>query len=119
MFFPETLPARQAGLASPGRLDTRLKESGASTSPESVAAQGAALGEWARGENTSWDRLGELTLPVLVGGGAHDLLMHPHGTYSIALRLPNAKVVFYTDSGHGFLFQHPDDFGQEVLNFTH
>jgi pimeloyl-ACP methyl ester carboxylesterase len=119
MFFPETPSARQAGLDSLGRLNTRLKESSAYTVPESVTAQGAALAGGAQGENTSWDRLGELTLLVLVGGGAHDLLMHPHGTYSMALRLPNAKAVFYTDSGHGFLFQHADDFGQEVLNFTH
>jgi pimeloyl-ACP methyl ester carboxylesterase len=118
MFFPETGPSRRAGLASLRRLDTRLAESGADTVGESVAAQGAALTRWARGEHTSWDRLGELTLPILVGGGAHDLLMHPYGTYAMALRLPDAKVIFYTDSGHGFLFQHSGDFGQEVLNFT-
>jgi pimeloyl-ACP methyl ester carboxylesterase len=118
MFFPETGPSRRAGLASLRRLDTRLAESGADTVGESVAAQGAALTGWARGEHTSWDRLGELTLPILVGGGAHDLLMHPYGTYAMALRLPDAKVIFYTDSGHGFLFQHSGDFGQEVLNFT-
>jgi hypothetical protein len=34
-----------------------------------------------------------------------------------AQRLPDAKVIFYTDSGHGFLFQHADDFGEEVLRF--
>jgi hypothetical protein len=30
--------------------------------------------------------------------------------------MPHAKVILYSDAGHGFLSQHPDDFGQEVLN---
>ena len=44
-------------------------------------------------------------------------MMHPFGAYSMAQRLPNAKIMIYTDSGHGFLFQHADDFGEEVLRF--
>jgi pimeloyl-ACP methyl ester carboxylesterase len=44
-------------------------------------------------------------------------MMHPFSVYSMAQRLPDAKVIFYTDSGHGFLFQHADDFGEEVLRF--
>jgi len=30
---------------------------------------------------------------------------------------PDAKVILYSDSGHGFLFQHAEDLGHEVLNF--
>jgi pimeloyl-ACP methyl ester carboxylesterase len=56
-------------------------------------------------------------MPVLVGAGARDHMMHPWGAYSMAQRLPDAKIIFYTDSGHGFLFQHADDFGEEVLRF--
>jgi pimeloyl-ACP methyl ester carboxylesterase len=117
MFFPHTPDGRRAGLESLRRLDVRLSESGAGASPESAAAQSAALTGWAKGQNTSWDRLGELKLPVLVGGGGHDLLMHPFGSYSMATRLPDAKVILYSDSGHGFLFQHAEDFGHEILNF--
>jgi pimeloyl-ACP methyl ester carboxylesterase len=117
MFFPETPHGRKAGLASLRRLDTRLGVSRADTPPASVAAQAAALAGWGKGEDTSWERLGELQMPVLVGAGARDHMMHPFGVYSMAQRLPDAKVVFYTDSGHGFLFQHADDFGEEVLRF--
>jgi pimeloyl-ACP methyl ester carboxylesterase len=117
MFFPDTPAGRQAGLASLRRLDTRLAASHADTKPGSVAAQAAALTGWGKGEDTSWERLAELRLPVLVGAGARDHLMHLFGAYSMAQRLPDAKIVFYTDSGHGFLFQHADDFGEEVLRF--
>jgi pimeloyl-ACP methyl ester carboxylesterase len=117
MFFPETPNGREAGLASLQRLDTRLGVSRADTPPGSVAAQAAALTGWGKGEDTSWERLGELHMPVLVGAGARDHMMHPFGVYSMAQRLPDAKVIFYTDSGHGFLFQHADDFGEEVLRF--
>jgi pimeloyl-ACP methyl ester carboxylesterase len=117
MFFPETPAGREAGLASLRRLDTRLSVSRADTTPGSVAAQTAALTGWGKGEDTSWERLGELQMPVLLGAGACDHMMHPFGVYSMAQRLPDAKVIFYTDSGHGFLFQHADDFGEEVLRF--
>jgi pimeloyl-ACP methyl ester carboxylesterase len=117
MFFPETTAGREAGLASLRRLDTRLSVSRADTTPGSVAAQAAALTGWGKGDDTSWERLGELQMPVLVGAGGCDHMMHPFGVYSMAQRLPDAKVIFYTDSGHGFLFQHADDFGDEVLRF--
>jgi pimeloyl-ACP methyl ester carboxylesterase len=117
MFFPETPAGREAGLASLRRLDARLSVSRADTHPGSVAAQAAALTGWGKGEDTAWERLGELHMPVLVGAGARDHMMHPFGAYSMAQRLPHAKVIFYTDSGHGFLFQHADDFGEEVLRF--
>ncbi len=32
-------------------------------------------------------------------------------------RLPNAKVILYSDAGHAFLFQHAEEFGHEVLRF--
>jgi pimeloyl-ACP methyl ester carboxylesterase len=117
MFFPDTPDGRQAGLASLRRLDARLAASDADTDPGSVAAQAAALTGWGNGEDTAWERLAELRLPVLVGAGAQDHMMHPFGAYSMAQRLPNAKIIIYTDSGHGFLFQHADDFGEEVLCF--
>jgi pimeloyl-ACP methyl ester carboxylesterase len=31
--------------------------------------------------------------------------------------LPNATVSVYPDAGHGFLFQYPDQFAAEVLQF--
>ena len=114
LFFPETDDARQAGLASLRRLDTRLNDSQAIVEPETVKAQFAAAG----GLGTEvWDRLHELTLPVLVANGAHDVMVSSYASYAMSQRLPNAKVILYSDAGHGFLFQHADEFGREVLSF--
>lgn len=64
-----------------------------------------------------WDRLGEVTIPVLVANGAHDRMIDAYATYAMAGRLPHAKAILYSDAGHGFLFQHIDDFTAEVLTF--
>jgi pimeloyl-ACP methyl ester carboxylesterase len=116
MFFPETTAAREAGLASLRRLDTRLAASNASVALEAVGAQQASFGSWSREEGL-WERLGELSLPVLVGSGGQDLLIHAFNAYSMAQRLPDAKIVIYSDAGHAFLFQHPADFAREILEF--
>ena len=117
LFFPETPEARAAGLASLGRLDTRLSASGIVVSPEGAAAQLAAIRDWAAGNGTAWERLAELTMPVLVANGAHDVMTHAFNSYAMSQRLPNAKVVLYSDAGHGFLFQHPEEFAFEVDRF--
>lgn len=114
LFFPETDEGRQAGLASLRRLDTRLNESHAIVGPEAAAAQRAAISSFGTGV---WDRLAELTLPVLVANGAHDVMIHAFASYAMSQRLPNAKVILYSDAGHAFLFQHAEGFGQEVLRF--
>jgi pimeloyl-ACP methyl ester carboxylesterase len=114
LFFPDTDQGRQAGLASLRRLDTRLGVAHVDVAPEAVEAQVAAVGAYGTGV---WDRLGELTQPVLVANGAHDVMVPAFASYAMSQRLPNAKVILYSDAGHGFLFQHAEEFGHEVLRF--
>src|SRR5260370_31983294 len=113
-FFPQTGHARRAGLASLRRLDARLSRAHVEVASEAIAAQNAAFAAFWTGV---WDRLGELTLPVLVANGGHDVMIHAYASYAMSQRLPNAKVILYSDAGHAFLFQHAGDFGHEVLNF--
>lgn len=114
LFFPETDTARQAGLASLRRLDTRLAVSHAEVSPKAVQAQLAAIRSFGTGV---WDRLGELSLPVLVANGSHDVMISAFASYAMSQRLPHAKVILYSDAGHAFLFQHAQEFGHEVVRF--
>jgi pimeloyl-ACP methyl ester carboxylesterase len=113
LFFPENAAAREAGLASLRRLDTRLLASGATVSPEAVKAQMVAIGSFAG----FYDRLEELTLPVLVVNGAHDVMISAYASFAMTQKLPDAKLTIYSDSGHGVPFQHPEEFGKEVLDF--
>ena len=114
LFFPETDEARAAGVASLRRLDTRLRQSHAAVGAEAANAQLAAVTSFGAGV---WDRLPQLTLPVLVANGAHDVMISAFASYAMSQRLPNAKVILYSDAGHAFLFQHAHDFGREVLRF--
>lgn len=113
LFFPETERARAAGLASLRRLDVRLATSGAAVQDETYRGQLTAVATFAG----YYDRLGELTLPVLVANGAHDVMINSYATYAMSQKLPNAKVALYSDAGHGFLFQHIEDFAHEVDRF--
>ena len=63
------------------------------------------------------DRLGELSMPVLVANGAHDVMIPAYRSYIIAHEAPDAKLIVYPDSGHAFLFQYPYEFAAEVSRF--
>jgi len=118
LFFPETERARAAGIASLRRLDTRLASSGADVSDSNGRAQLGAILDWsAAGNNTAWDRLESLTMPVLVANGAHDVMTSAYNSFAMSQRLPDAKVILYSDAGHGFLFQHHAEFAADVEAF--
>lgn len=115
LFFPDNDPGHKLGLESLRRLEDRaLSPEHVPVSLETMQAQLAVI---ASTGSSVWDRLGEVTIPVLVANGAHDRMIDAYGTYAMAGRLPNAKAVLYSDAGHGFLFQHIEDFSREVLAF--
>ncbi len=58
-----------------------------------------------------------ITQPVLVANGRNDIMVSTYASYAMAQTLPNARLVIYPDAGHGFLFQYPQDFADEVLRF--
>ncbi|MFL5999893.1 MAG: alpha/beta fold hydrolase [Streptomyces sp.] len=113
LFFPETEQATTAGRASLRRLEHRLTDSQAVAGPEAVRGQLSAISSF----KGYWHRQEELTLPVLAANGAHDVMIHAYGTYAMPQKLSDAKVILYSDAGHGFLFRHPDDFAHEVNRF--
>ncbi len=117
LFFTPTQASRDAGLASLCRLDRRLGASSAVVKPESWKNQAGAIAAWAMGKNSAYTRLAEIAAPVLVANGVHDVMIHAYNSYAMAQKLPNAQLVLYPDSGHGFLFQYPDQFGRQVNDF--
>jgi pimeloyl-ACP methyl ester carboxylesterase len=82
-----------------------------------VLAQSAALMSWSSGAESAWERLEELTMPILLAAGAQDRLMDAYHSYAMVRRLPNANLLIYGDAGHAFLFQHPEDFAKQVIEF--
>lgn len=115
LFFPEDGDGHALGVKSLNRLASRTQaDDHAPVSPETMQAQLAVI---ASTGSSVWDRLGEVRIPVLVANGAHDRMIDAYATYAMAGRLPDAKAILYSDAGHGFLFQHIDDFTAEVLTF--
>jgi pimeloyl-ACP methyl ester carboxylesterase len=115
LFFPASANGRAAGLASLERL-SGVRDP-AVVSGDGVRAQSAALANWSSGKDAAWDRLEELTMPILVAAGAQDRLMDAYHSYAMVRRLPNACLLMYGDAGHAFLFQHSEQFGNQVLEF--
>jgi pimeloyl-ACP methyl ester carboxylesterase len=117
LFFGLHDEGRRIGKESLARLAPRLGASKAEVSAEAWGNQLQAILRWGSGEGSAWSRLEELRMPVLVANGAHDVMVDPGNSFAMGQRLPNATTVFYSDSGHAFLFQHPDEFGRTVLDF--
>ncbi|RPE47061.1 pimeloyl-ACP methyl ester carboxylesterase [Streptomyces sp. Ag109_O5-1] len=117
LFYPETETGRSAGLDSLRRIDRRLAHSGQDVPAPVREAQMNAIVRWNSGIDSAWSRLDDLAVPALFANGAHDAMEHVYQTYAMAQAVPNSKTVIYGDAGHAFLFQHPEDFGGEVLRF--
>ncbi|MGK6306068.1 alpha/beta fold hydrolase [Variovorax sp. DT-64] len=118
LLFEPTATSRSAGQAYLSRLNARKDAFVKHVEPAAWQAQlkaAIAVGS----ENTSLlPRLGEVPHPVLVANGRHDVMVPTYASFAMAQRLPNARLVVYPDSGHGFLFQYPEEFAHEVLRFV-
>jgi pimeloyl-ACP methyl ester carboxylesterase len=115
LFFPDTADGRQAGLQSRDRINRRLSVSAAAVTSGALRGQSHAID--AVGDRY-WSRLPELELPVLLANGARDVIVNSYATYSMTLQLKHAKAILWSDAGHGFLYQHAEEFGEEVVRFV-
>ncbi|KUJ16900.1 alpha/beta-hydrolase [Mollisia scopiformis] len=62
----------------------------------------------------SYDRLGNIDIPVLIGQGKDDVMIPTVNSFVMQQKMPNAYLKIYPDSGHGFLYQFAEDFAQQV-----
>ncbi|MGH9801013.1 MAG: alpha/beta fold hydrolase, partial [Blastocatellia bacterium] len=65
----------------------------------------------------AFDRLPQLTVPTLVMTGTDDVLVPPGNSKIIAERIPNARLVEFTEAGHLFFIEKADDVNRELLAF--
>ncbi len=117
LFFEPSETSQAAGRAYWARLQTREGERDSLLTGKGMQAQLAALAAWGRGEGAVYPRLGEITQPVLVANGHNDIMAPTVNSFIMSQRLPNAQLLIYPDSGHGFLFQYPDLFVEHVSRF--
>ena len=117
LFFDSSSSGRRAGVEHLSRLHHRVELPSPPTRMETVRAMGAALRGWSFGGEGVYDRLGEITQPVLVANGAHDVMVRAYNSFAMVEKLRDGELAVYSDAGHGFLFQHAERFGQRVNQF--
>jgi pimeloyl-ACP methyl ester carboxylesterase len=117
LFFEPSATSQTAGAAYWERLQGRQGERDPFLEGAGIQAQRAALTRWDHVEGAAFPRLGEITQPVLVASGSHDLIIPTINAYVLSQRLPNAQLILYPDAGHGFMFQYHSLFGQHATLF--
>ena len=106
LFFEHTETSRASGAAYWDRVQTREGERDPFLAGEGVQAQRTALTRWDRNEDAAYPHLRDIMQAVLVASGSNDLIIPTVNALVLAQRLPNALLIIYPDSGHGFLFQY-------------
>lgn len=117
LFFGDDEASRKLGLDSLRRLDTRLNVSQAKVSDHGWGQQLQALVHYNSPGNSAWTKLEDIKVPFLIANGAHDIMVPSEGTFATVKRVRNAEAILYGDSGHAFLFQHPETFASALINF--
>jgi acetyl esterase/lipase len=84
-----------------------------SASPEIIQQQGLAVGTW----KGSCDRLSDITQRTLLIVGDQDLLAPASNSVMMAQRIPNSWLVSIEGTGHGAMWQVPDEFTANIQNF--
>jgi 3-oxoadipate enol-lactonase len=69
-------------------------------------AMGAARQIEARSHHDTWDRLPQISCPVLIAGGRYDGMALPETQDNMARRIPGAKLEMF-EGGHLFMMQDP------------
>lgn len=76
---------------------------------ETIRRQQEALAAW-RGDDTVANKLGAVSVPVLVHYGSRDVVTPPANGELLAARLPGARAEEVEGGGHACLFEQPDSF---------
>jgi pimeloyl-ACP methyl ester carboxylesterase len=86
----------------------------------SGAAKGAqriAAADWEDGIDAAGHKISTISVPTLIADGTDDQLDPVANDHILARLIPRARLVFYPDAGHGFLFQDGTPFASLVDSF--
>lgn len=114
LFFTRTTTGRAAATDYMARLAERANDRVKRTSLRSAAAQLTAIARWGAQDSMDLSVIGQ---PTLVANGEDDRMLATRGSFDLAHRIRDARLVIYPDAGHGGVFQHHDRFTPTVLAF--
>ena len=116
IMFKQTPASQAKGMEYLGRFMERTDRD-APTSLATRDAQYDAVLDWGVPDHNKLQRLAAIIQPTLVANGDDDLMCPPRLTHLMGGLIPNAQVKIYPDAGHGFLWQHHKEFGDDVNAF--
>jgi pimeloyl-ACP methyl ester carboxylesterase len=106
------------------RMNERTEDRSPYLHMEGSMKQAGAVGAWfTPGENpdNSYDRLGELKMPVMVVNGDNDIVVPTENSIVMYRKIKegnrNCHLHIYPDVGHGFLNEYADMFAAHVALF--
>jgi pimeloyl-ACP methyl ester carboxylesterase len=117
VFFEVTPTSQQKGREFLERRAARKEDRDKPAGLQARDAQMDAITEWGIPDPSQLSRLAGITQPVLIANGDNDIMIPTANSWLLAQHLPNARVRIYPDSGHGFLFQWPEQFAALVHSF--
>ncbi|KAK4949527.1 hypothetical protein LTR10_012145 [Elasticomyces elasticus] len=124
-FFQDSETGRRAARAYFDRIYTRTPSTCGGENvihdlldAERTAEQRKAYVDWSTpNPQNSFDRLGELKMPVLVLNGDDDLLIPTSRSWELVKGIPDAQLIIYPQTGHGFIWQYAKRIAEDVGRF--
>jgi len=118
VFFAPTDSSREAGRQAAQRIfGGRTTDRDTPCTWQTRLAQYDAVCAWGIPNHSLLERVGAIELPVLVANGDSDPMILSRYSNLLAGLLPDARLLIYPDSAHGFLFQHHAQFAADVHAF--
>jgi pimeloyl-ACP methyl ester carboxylesterase len=118
VFYAPSAASQDAGTQSLQRIfGARTDDRDVETTWQTRQAQYDAVCSWGEPNHALLQRVSAIDCPVFIANGDSDPMILPHYSYLLAGLISRATVKIYSDSAHGFLFQHATEFAADVEAF--
>lgn len=116
-FYAPTSLSQDLGKASLARRGQRSTVFDKPSNNQVLQAHNKARHDWGMPADSTFSYLKKITQPVLVANGSDDIMMFSINSYTLYKHLPDARLIMYPNSAHGFLFQYPETFAKDAGDF--
>jgi pimeloyl-ACP methyl ester carboxylesterase len=117
LFFTSSANSQSAGFAFLQRTRERTEDRDVESGSDVNGSQAKALISWCAVVDPEHTILRTIDHPTLVVSGSADTMLPVGNAYTMYKAMKNAQLILYPDSGHGVMFQYPDMFVGNALNF--
>lgn len=111
LFFSKTESSRAAGIAYTDRLQLRRKDDRVPhLTQEAIANQAQAIIRFGTEKDENFGVIKSIKQPTLIVNGDNDTMVATSNSLDFVRHIPNSKLVIWSNSGHGALYQYHEDF---------